>query len=321
MRGLVFRRPQALDVAMWGGLALAAAGLVSAMMPAQDSDPNYYPRFRRSAYGRQGPRVLIDEAHWNLHTARGRYRGFSQLIERDGYRITRNKQPFVRESFQGIDILVIANALGFKGTLQHLANLAGLEGKVNLAVDAFEPGEIAAIRDWVYGGGSLLLIADHAPCGRAARSLCESFGVEMTDWYVEDPTSTIRFEREKGLLDHPITRGRSDLNERVARVATYAGQSLIAPPEAQVFLMLSWNAMEYPRRQSAPGEGRPAGGKVQGLALEAGRGRVVVMGEAAALTSQRTRINGQEIRFGINDSQTENQQFALNIMHWLSRIL
>jgi hypothetical protein len=321
MRGTLFHRAQLLDVVMWGGLALAGIGLLWAILPAQDSDTNYFPRIRRQAYGRRGPRVMIDEAHWNMHTARGRYRPLAQLLDRDGYRLTRNKQPFVRESFRGTEILVIANALGFKGAVQNLANLAGLEGKVDLTAEAFEPEEIVVVRDWVRAGGSLLLIADHAPCGQAARSLAAAFGVEMTGWYVDDPGPTIRYDREKGLLDHPITRGRADFDERVDRVVTYGGQALIAPPESQIFLLLSYNSVEHPRREPSPHEARPAGGKVQGLALDFEKGRVVVMGEAAALTAQRVRRNGQDIRYGINDDQTGNKQLTLNILHWLSRIL
>lgn len=288
---------------MWTGLAVAAIGLLWSILPPPGADTDYFPRIRRPTYGRSSPRVLIDEAHWNIHTARGRYRGFAQLIERDGYRVTRNKEPFAPGLFQGVHILVIANALGFRGVLQQVAETVGLDGRLSLAAGAFEPVEIAAVRNWVRSGGSLLLAADHAPCGAAARSLALAFGIELTDAHAQDPRPTILFERGKGLMDHPITLGRSDLKERVDRVATYSRQSLTHLADTQPLLTLS------------------APGRAQAVAVQFGKGRVVLMADAAALTAQVINRDGHSIRFGINDDQTGNQQFTLNILHWLSRAL
>jgi hypothetical protein len=44
---------------------------------------------------------------------------------------------------------------------------------------AFTPAECDAVRDWVRGGGALLLIADHVPWGDASAILARQFGVEM----------------------------------------------------------------------------------------------------------------------------------------------
>jgi len=44
------------------------------------------------------------------------------------------------------------------------------------------------------------------------------------------------------------------------------------------------------------------------------------MGEAAMLSAQV--INGlSQLKFGMNRPGTDNRQLALNIMHWLSRLL
>jgi hypothetical protein len=48
-----------------------------------------------------------------------------------------------------------------------------------------------------------------------------------------------------------------------------------------------------------------------------GKGRVVVMGEAAELSAQ---LIGDE-KFGMNVPGIDNRQMALNIMHWLSGLL
>jgi len=61
-----------------------------------------------------------------------------------------------------------------------------------------------------------------------------------------------------------------------------------------------------------------AAGRAQGLALEVGAGRIVVLGEAGMLRAQRDR-NGATV--GMNVPGYDNRQLALNIMHWLSRAL
>ena len=61
---------------------------------------------------------------------------------------------------------------------------------------------------------------------------------------------------------------------------------------------------------------QPAG-QAQGLAAAWGKGRVVVLGEAAMLTAQVDR----GVPFGMNSPGSDNRQFALNAMHWLSHKL
>ena len=53
----------------------------------------------------------------------------------------------------------------------------------------------------------------------------------------------------------------------------------------------------------------------RGLAIKAGKGRIVILGEAAMLTAQQYK--GE--KFGMNTRGNDNKQFALNIMHWLSK--
>jgi hypothetical protein len=67
------------------------------------------------------------------------------------------------------------------------------------------------------------------------------------------------------------------------------------------------------------GDPIPAGGRAQGLALEIGNGRVVVLGETGMLSAQRNGPGGSPV--GMNFPGYNNRQMALNIMHWLSRLL
>ncbi len=311
------------------GVVLAAA--VWLVWPNQEGDPTFDPRVAQPAYAPgSGPRLWFDEGHWNVHTAEGRYKPLADLLRNDGYRIESRDDELAREGLAGYQVLIIANALGFRGSAQHVANLLRLEGRLDLGADAFSDAACDAVRDWVREGGALLLVADHAPAGAAARKLAARFGVEMTNGYAEEPThhdpetdnwSFIVFSRENGLLaEHPITQGRNP-GERVAKVMSFTGQALRVPEGAASFLRFSDEAREYPWRASADDEFRSAAGLAQGVALEFGRGRVVVLGEAAMITSQLARSGGREFRFGMSRAGYDNRQLALNILHWLDGTL
>jgi hypothetical protein len=247
-----------------------------------------------------GPRVLIDEGHRNFHTVAGRYAPFAALLRNDGYRVGATKGPFSRQNLAAADVLVIANASAAEGERS-----------------AFPPGEIAEVRRWVRGGGSLLLIADHAPFAGAAHQLASAFGVTFRDAYA---VSTGRgghdiFRRDSGLADHPITRGgRGD--GAVTAVRTFTGSAFEAP-KAEPLLTLTPEFTLLPG-PSLDGPRTPAAGLYQGATLKFGRGRVVVMGEAAMFTSQLQGVEKRLMGFGAEGAE-QNQRFALNIMHWLSR--
>jgi len=67
-----------------------------------------------------------------------------------------------------------------------------------------------------------------------------------------------------------------------ARVVTFGGQSLQGPPESFPLLRLSPSGVNH----FPDGLRVSAAVRCQGLALRFGKGRVVVLGEAAMLTSQ-----------------------------------
>jgi hypothetical protein len=153
----------------------------------------------------------------------------------------------------------------------------------------------------------------------------------MTGWWAEDPANadaeagnpaTLVFTRDRGLLAaHPILEGRNE-SERIHRVMTFTGTALKAGANSTALLRLSPTAREYPYRVSREAQGRSAAGLAQAIAVRFGQGRVVVMGEAAALTAQRIESSGAApYLMGMNRAGTDNQQFALNIMHWLMGLL
>ncbi len=293
-------------------LLLIIAPVVSAQ---QMADPEFNVTVERPAYKSNLPRVLFDEAHHNFHTVDGRYKPFVDLLVNDGYRVIRGRQNFSKGSLQTFKILIIANALG-----------ADEYDDDDADSSAFTEEECDAVTDWVRSGGNLLLIADHAPFGSAARNLAQRFGVEMSNSFTVDPNHAekslgndgfITYSRENGLLaEHPITEGRNE-SEKIQRVISFTGQSLKGPENSSAFLKLSDSAVDKPSRDSE--EVRSAAGKAQGIAFKFGKGRVVVLGEAGMLTAQ---LAGPERSpFGMNVPGIDNKQLVLNIMHWLSGLL
>jgi hypothetical protein len=279
----------------------------------QIADPNFNVSVEQPAYTKNFPRVLFDEAHNNFHMAGGRYKPFAELIFSDGYQVNVNRKPFSKESLSTFKVLVIANALGADDLDDDGADRA-----------AFTDEEVKAVHEWVRDGGALLLIADHAPFGGAAEILAKSFGVSMSKGYVRDPQNSdpdapgrLVFSREnKLLIDHPITTGRNDV-ERINRVFTFTGQALKGPPGTVDFMKLGPGAIDHPN--AAATESVSVGGQAQGIAFKSGKGRVVMMGEAAMLSAQ---LAGPERRaMGMNVPGSDNRQLALNIMHWLSGLL
>jgi hypothetical protein len=298
-----------------GFFVIGSIFLFGAARAQQVADPNFDSKVAHPAYAKNGPRVLFDEAHHNFHTASGRYKPFADLITNDGYQVTPNKEKFSANTLKGFEILVISNALGAERM-----NMA------DAANPAFAADECDAVRDWVKGGGSLLLIADHAPMGSANQIMADRFAVNMSKMFTIDNENYdkesnnpgfIVYTRESGrLADHPITRGRND-TERVNKIIAFTGQSLKGPPDSVAFMKLADSAVDaLPGGNSDPVS---AAGRAQGLAMSFGKGRVVVLGEAAMLSAQLA--GPSKTPFGMNRPGLDNRQIALNIMHWLSGLL
>jgi len=299
-----------------GTMSLARGGQMPPLQRAQGvqmADPDFDAKVSSAAYSKRGPKVLFDEAHNNFHTSTGRYKPFIDLITNDGYQVTANKEKFSPEVLQGYDILIISNALGNQRM-----------GAPEAGNPAFTDAEADAVRDWVRSGGALLLIADHAPMGAANQILGQRFEIDMSKMYTIDEENhdkasgnrgSLIYTRESGrLVDHPITNGRNQA-ERVNKIIAFTGQSLKGPVGSFAFMKLADTAQD---RMPGP-DVKPvsAAGRAQGIAMKFGKGRAIFLGEAAMLTAQ---VVGQE-KFGMNYAGIDNRQLALNIMHWLSRLL
>jgi hypothetical protein len=304
------------------GLSLFGVALLAAMSGvylAQRADYAWGPAVAAPAFTSTHPRAVIDQAHYNASTAgpAGRYWPFARLLRADGYEVEKGTRRFTPGSLAGVEVLVIVNAAGAPKPQFFGINIPVSTSKKR-EEPAFTAEEIEVVRAWVEQGGSLLLIADHAPFGAAAEALAAAFGVKMYKGFVEVPdeqSDPLLFSKDNGRLgDHPILSGENPATA-VRSVMTFTGQSLDGPAEAAVLLRLPASAIEYVPAESGL-KPQPAG-KAQGLALDWGKGRVVVLGEAAMLTAQVDR----GVPFGMNIPRNDNRQFALNIMHWLSHRL
>jgi hypothetical protein len=268
----------------------------------QRSDPDFDTSVEHPAYVDKHPTVLFDEAHANFHTASGRYKPLADLITSDGYQVIPNKLTITSEVLAGRDLLIVANAA-----------VRGGQRK-----SAFTADECDSIQKWVEGGGALLLITDHEPFGSPSEELAKRFGVEMSLHITTDPAneteSGLLFSRDKDRLgNHPIMLGRNK-SERIDRVLTFTGQSLVGPTGSVALLKFADSATEDHNRKPVS-----AAGRAQGVALRVGRGRVVVMGEAGQLTAQV--VGNPPEKFGMNRKDCDNRKMVLNLVHWLSGLL
>jgi len=268
----------------------------------QQADPEFDARVDQPAYATDGPTIVFDEAHNNFHTPELRYRPLADLLKNDGYKIESNREPFTKESLARHKILVIANAMG-SDQKHH---------------PAFTDAENDVVYEWIQNGGALLLIADHFPMGHAAHALAKRLGVDLSRGMTTDYTLTA----ENGLnVSHPIMKGRSD-KETIHTVRTFTGEALQGPTGNGWLLRTPVGSTELIPDFADP-ENRKKDKRVpsmhpdQGAAFKLGKGRVVVLGEAGIFTAQV--VNGKQ--FGMNVPATDNKQFALNVMHWLSGLL
>jgi hypothetical protein len=305
------------------------------------ADPNAITTIANPAYKSAHPRIAIDQAHGNIHTEDGLFKPFAQLAENDGYQVVPNAKSFTKDSLKNIDVLVISNPLG---TLSHDNNNSS---------PAFTQAECDAVYDWVQQGGSLFLIADHAPIGDAAQPMAQRFGVTLgnnfvfdtnPDNFTSDHVTVLVFSDTNHLLgSSPIMQGRGE-SERLHRLVAFTGESVSIPKSATALLILSEtaglaspgsevepmfdkDAVKAKAAREAALKKAPAGAKSMAVAFSSGKGRVVVSGEAGMMTAQvfkeKQKDGSEKIAgaMGWEVPGNDDRQYVLNILHWLSGAL
>lgn len=253
-----------------------------------------------------GPVVGIDGGHNNLHKKGGGFQPFCNLLEADGYQ-TLEVLKINEEELNSIQVLVIANPL-------HASNLGNWQNPVP---SAFTDSEISAIKKWVSAGGSLFVTADHMPFGGAAYALAQAFGFSYENGFTINkgqsswPPET--YSKAAGnLLENPVTEG-------IDSIAAFTGSALRCPegaipiarfPETHHLLLpeIAWQ-FDSTTIQKALDD------YVLGAIMPFGKGKVAFFTEAAMFTAQLAQ---NRFKVGFNTPQApQNQQFVLNLVHWL----
>jgi hypothetical protein len=304
----------------WGCAAAAALAL-----SACERGVRFDARVENPAFAKgEGPKILFDEGHHNHHSIKSTYRPFAQLLANDGFVLDRLDGPVTPSELRGVAILAIVTAQADTDTN---------------AEPAFTVQEIGLITDFVRRGGSLLLVIDHYPFANSVATLAHALGVGVAKGMTFDAVhhrrdtkddSRLIFSRANGLLgEHAVIAGRNSA-EIVDEIETFTGDAVRPEPGSRTatpLLKLSataTNRLGVPKVRSDGGdvivdvefmEPRPAAGWAQGLALELGGGRVVVLADAAMITAQED--GGRKI--GMNAPHNENRQLLLNVMRWLGR--
>jgi hypothetical protein len=272
----------------------------------QVSDTAFVFPIQNPKYGPgKGSIIMVDAAHYNFHTLEGRYAPFGKVLQNDGYRLTSNTSPFTEKTLLECRILVIANALDSSNTGQwRLPNPS-----------AFSPVEIVAVHEWVKSGGRLLLIADHMPFAGAAHSLGSAFGFEFVNCFAMDNRNRSLerfFKGNQTLFQNEITQG-------LDTVVSFTGSAFWIPKAAKPILKLKNYTLLSPDEAWQFEENTPAlsgEGFCQGAYMDYGKGKIVVMGEAAMLTAQLVGQSRSPV--GLNTLEaSQNGQLLRNIIHWL----
>ena len=262
--------------------------------------------------GNARPSVLIDEAHNNVHKKEGGLYSFTRMMEEDGAKVFANEQIFTIELLSEYDVLIIVNAL-------HDSNVGNWK---NPCLSAFTETEIDAVEYFVRSGGSLLFVADHMPLGGAAQDLAKKFNIEWSNSFAMQngnhwPPSV--FERDaETLLDSPVTVMSAN-GKQVSKVGTFTGSAFRTMEEVLPFLVfdnshtllmpeIAWQFNKKTKNESAEGW-------LQGACMNYGKGKMVLLGEAAMITAQ---MRGKT-EIGMNSPNApENAQLALNIFRYLA---
>jgi hypothetical protein len=276
----------------------------------QQPDPDFTPINTKNSFsGLTSPIVFIDEAHHNFHTIEGRYKPFAQVLRSDGYTVKPGKKKFTLEYLKQADILVIVNALD--------TNRRDYNPPYG---DAFEAEEVEALKEWVSQGGSLFFIADHAPFPKVSDNLSVAFGFEFNNGSVNDATFHID---NNSLSQHIITKGNPNL-ERIVKVKSLGGSAFKIPHNAKPLLTLGKGATslisDIPLQVTAGAHRISMDGWYQGAVLEVGKGRIAVFSEAMMFTSQVYIPSGKKMGL-VSYGAEQNEQFLLNVMHWLSGLI
>jgi hypothetical protein len=312
---------------------LALAAVHAQQFDTRIANPSFPPK--------TGPRVVIDAAHLNFAE---RTDAFVDVLRSDGFRVSSQTTRWNADTLAQTDVLVVMGPLAVgektlvaKGVEHYWWSDEGRQS-------AFTSAEVLAVVRWVRAGGSLLLVVDHSPRPSAARMLLQALGVDVRDsmtWEANNRRppgyvyglqaywqvfSYILFSHDYASLGaHPILEGRNT-SERVNRVATYGGSSLVGPVGSSPLLLLSTEAVDFWQDPPERGGARhrvPAAGRAQAVAFPLDAGRVVVVADFSPFTAGPGELGDPDGKIGIGMAYAgaDDRQFVVNTIRWLARVI
>jgi len=276
---------------------------------AQQTDRDYIPEIRQPLFeAGKGPIMLVDGGHHNFHTLEDKFAPFGKIAEMNGFRVQNIPGGIDSRQLNDAKILVIANALNEKN----------VDSWQNPVYPAFTEEEIQQIRNWVWNGGRLFLIADHMPFPAAADGLAQTMGYTLLNGFaLRKPKQQYDiFSYAGGTLAHNRI---TDMHGKIDSIVTFTGHAFKIPDSATSVITLDSSykvlmpevAWEFNNKMKIA----PAGGLSQLAYSRFGKGKVVMAGEAMMFTAQKAG----NFKIGVNAPFAPyNLQLLLNIFEWLN---
>lgn len=289
-----------------------------------------------------GPTVLLDANYqWSGGLVR---ETLLSALRDEGFQVREREGPFDDIQLRNVDMTIIAGALAPENdstidvataTQEEILEEVLLRWRLPVR-SAFSQSEVAILKDWVEGGGSLMVVTDHMPFPGAVLDLADAFGVRVSNGFVVDLSrlsgfgiedvsraGTIPFSREDGTLEvHAITNGLGE-GERVHLAVSPAGSAMRLPQGAVSLLTLgpthvsllpevAWQFSDSTARE-------PAEGWSQFGVFRSGTGRVAFIANLALLAPpEALESAGVTLPSGIDLAQIQNRQLFVNTLYWLS---
>lgn len=282
------------------------------------NDSPFNANVSNPAYKKQkGPKLLIDAGHHNFIVEMGLIKPFVDLSTNDGYQPKIDSGVFTSAYLANYQMVLITPAMPFK---------FGSKKEVTTEI-TFTPDELAALKDWVTKGGSLIMLSEHAPIDKSMTPLFNTFGIQLSIGAVVDSVNydtsiklplaetILVFKNSNGLLNnnHPIIKGNNP-NELVQNIETYTGSALSGEGYTNIF-KLSPSAKIRKWNASQPS----GGGNSQCLAGNFGKGKIVALGDCNGFTAMYINSGGKKFSAGMQVEKYDWRQFVLNTLHWLSK--
>ena len=214
-----------------------------------------------------------------------------------------------------IPIIKRSELLSLIASSKRTIAIAGTSGKSTTCAMLFDILEYAGLEPSIISGAGLISIIKEGKIGNAKVGKGEWLVIEAD----ESDGSIIQYKPELGLLLN-VDKDHQEIDELMNLFTTFKKNSkfFVVNQSHPLAKKLSQDLQQdFSTDQDIDAGYSATDFNQQGLTIKFGKGRVVILGEAGLLTAQ---IDNEGRKFGMNYSNSDNKQFALNVMHWLSRL-